>query len=143
MPDSTPTIIRVNRLFVEYREWHGYKDLDSFGLKYAEAFATHLQMGFSLVETATQALGLVRTQFFRVNKASRDDFLAEFVPSLKGLVTEHKLGDFISRFKLYAERQLVHKLRADQGEETFRSFLQTHLDGNFLTFREVESGGGR
>ena len=49
----------------------------------------------------------------------------------------------ILAFKAYAERQLVENLKKNESEEEARALLQTYLDGQGRTYREVGAGGGR
>jgi hypothetical protein len=143
MAENTGTVIRVNSQFLEVCRLRGYQDLDGFGLRFAVEASHLLASGESLKDALCGAFDQAKTTFFRVNKVSRTEVCQEIAARLKGLITEEPFQESVRRFKDFAERQLVQKLRSNQDEETFRSYIQTHLDGNFLSYREVESGAGR
>jgi hypothetical protein len=143
MLDEARTRIRVNSVFVDVCHRFRYEDLDSFGLRFASSITDYLMQGFSLRQAVEKASTLVETQFFRVNRIGRTRFAEDLLPALNGLVKESTLNDFILGFKKYAERQLARHFRAHQDEEVLRSNLQSYLAGNFLTYREVQSGTGQ
>jgi hypothetical protein len=142
MSKGTAIAIRINRTFQDYGHGLGYEDLDGFGLRLAASIEGFVQSGETVQRACSDALAAVNTQFFRVNRISRQAFGQEFCPRLKDVVKEFTLQEQILVFKTYSERQLAGVLK-EGDEEGLRSNLQSFLAGNFLTFREVPSGRGR
>ena len=142
-PRSDKTVIRLNGQFLELANLRGYKDLDRFGMRLSEAVEESLRRGLGTKGALEKAISNTATAFFAVNHLAQSEFIREFGEKIRDVVPRIELIDYILRFKSYAERQLAPLLRARRDEETFRSAMQTHLDGNFLTYREVQTGGGQ
>jgi hypothetical protein len=137
------TVIRINGQFLELAHLFSWRDLDRFGMRLSEALEANLRRGLEIGAALSAAVRQTPTAFFEVNRIDMLEFESDLVRRISGLVTPALFVEHILRFKDFAERQLVHTLREKRDEESFRSAMQTHLNANFLTHREVPSGGGR
>jgi len=136
--------IRINHLIRDLLKVRGWYDPDKFSLRLARELQGHLRKGLSVGAAVRAALCDVSTSFFRANRGARRTFARDLDSALRSAgIKEVGTLETILAFKAYAQRQLVQNLKQDQSEQNARGLLQTYLEGQGRTYREVEAGGGR
>jgi len=136
--------IRINHVIrdlLQVRDWY---DPDKFSLRLAGAVWGYLRKGLGVDVAVQAALCDVSTSFFRANPGAKRALARELESALRSVgITEIGALEVILGFKAYAERQLVEHLKGKESEEEARALLQTYLEGQGRTYREVGAGGGR
>lgn len=137
-------LIRINHQIRDLLHRRNWYDPDSFGLRLAEAIPKYLRQGMPLNEAVRAGVEDVNTSFFRANRGAKSAFSAELETALRSAgIRETTTLETILAFKAYAERQLVTDLKSNPTEAPARAFLQTYLEQQGRTYREVAAGGGR
>ncbi len=90
-----------------------------------------------------RALRETGSTFRRLNRGRIRHFKAQLSDLVRPIIpAQNTLRETLHDFKRYAERQLVSGFKKNNNEEYCRSNLQTYLEREGRTTREVQSGGG-
>lgn len=141
---ATSLVTQINLEIRELLRQHNWYDPDKFGLRLADGIERGLQRGLPVTGAVRLALHGTRSSFFRANRGSKARFTTALESRLDAVgISGTTTLETLLAFKDYAERQLVSDLRRDPTEAPARAFLQTYLEQQGRTYREVEASGGR
>jgi hypothetical protein len=136
--------IRINHVIRDLLQLRGWYDPDKFSVRLAREVQGYLRGGLAVRAAVEAGVRAVSTSFFRANPGARRTFAGELESALRSAgMREVGTLETILAFKAYAERQLVQDLKARKSEAAARALIQTYLEGQGRTYREVEAGGGR
>jgi hypothetical protein len=136
--------IRINHVIRDLLQLRGWYDPDKFSVRLAREVQGYLRRGLPVRAAVRAALRNLSTSFFRANRGAKRTFARELESGLRSVgVTETSTLETLLAFKAYAERQLVEHLKKNESEDEARVLLQTYLEKQGRTYREVGAGGGR
>lgn len=135
--------IAINSRVRDVIEQSEMKAVGDFSKLFSVRLAELIESDVPVQDAIERAMLETGSAFRSLNRGHIRHFNAQLADLVRPVVpAQNTLRQSLADFKRYAERQLVGGFKRNTNEEYCRSNLQTHLERDGRTTREVESGGG-
>ena len=135
--------IAINSRVRDVIEQSQMNAVGDFSKLFSVRFTELIESDVPVRDAIERALRETGSTFRNLNPGRIRHFEAQLADLVRPIIhARSTLRETLHDFRRYAERQLVSGFKKNKNEEYCRSVLQTYLERDGRTTREVQSGGG-